>query len=113
LYFEYEGPVFNMAVKQFEKAAEMLCLDDNVMERIKYPARSFMVSIPVQMDSGKTEVFSGYRVQHNRTMGPTKGGIRYHQDVTLGEVAAMAMWTVLEMRHYRASFWRRKGRSEV
>ncbi len=92
LYFEYEGPVFNMAVKQFEKAAEMLCLDDNVMERIKYPARSFMVSIPVQMDSGKTEVFSGYRVQHNRTMGPTKGGIRYHQDVTLGEVAAMAMW---------------------
>ncbi|RMF97847.1 MAG: Glu/Leu/Phe/Val dehydrogenase [Candidatus Schekmanbacteria bacterium] len=81
-----------MAVKQYERVASMLEIDENVLERIKYPSRSFVVSIPVRMDNGKTEVFCGYRVQHNRTMGPTKGGIRYHEDVTLGEVAAMAMW---------------------
>ncbi|HUA67523.1 MAG TPA: Glu/Leu/Phe/Val dehydrogenase, partial [Candidatus Saccharimonadales bacterium] len=61
-------------------------------ERLKFPKRSMTVSLPVRMDDGSTKVFTGYRVQHHLTLGPTKGGLRYHPDVALGEVAALAMW---------------------
>ena len=61
-------------------------------DRLKFPKRSLVVSLPIHMDDGSTKVFSGYRVQHHLTLGPTKGGLRYHPDVTLGEVAALAMW---------------------
>ena len=67
-------------------------LDRNLRERLKLPQRSLIVSLPVRMDDGRVEVYTGYRVQHDSARGPTKGGIRYHPDVNLGEVAALAMW---------------------
>ncbi|MEC4669103.1 MAG: Glu/Leu/Phe/Val dehydrogenase dimerization domain-containing protein, partial [Nitrospirota bacterium] len=83
---------FRLAVAQFDRAAEMMNLDPNLRHRLKLPERSLMVSIPVRMDDGTVEVFTGYRVQHDSSRGPSKGGIRYHPGVNLGEVAALAMW---------------------
>lgn len=84
--------VFRMASTQFERAADYLDLDQSVRERCKWPKRLITVTVPIQRDCGKTEVFFGYRVQHHLSRGPVKGGLRYHPDVTLGEVAALAMW---------------------
>src|SRR5690349_8628900 len=88
----YQSPVFDQACKQFDAAADILGLDASVRERTKRPRRCVVVSMPVRMDDGRVEIFEGYRVQHNLSTGPAKGGIRFHQDVTLGEVAALAMW---------------------
>lgn len=85
-------PTFRLAVSQFDQAAEAMQLDPNLRERLKLPQRSLVVSLPVRMDDGRVEVFTGYRVQHDSSRGPSKGGIRYHPDVNLGEVAALAMW---------------------
>lgn len=89
---EYDTPTFRLAVSQFDQAAEAMHLDDNLRERLKQPQRSLVVSIPVRMDDDRVEVFTGYRVQHDSSRGPSKGGVRYHPDVNLGEVAALAMW---------------------
>jgi glutamate dehydrogenase (NAD(P)+) len=85
-------PTFRLAVSQFDQAAKAMQLDPNLHERLKLPQRSLVVSLPIRMDDGRVEVFTGYRVQHDSSRGPSKGGIRYHPDVTLGEVAALAMW---------------------
>ncbi len=89
---ELDTPTFRLAVAQFDQAAEAMGLDDNLRERLKLPQRSLVVSVPVRMDDGQVEVFTGYRVQHDSSRGPSKGGIRYHPNVNLGEVAALAMW---------------------
>src|SRR5512143_246924 len=89
---ELNTATFRLAVAQFDQAAEAMNLDPNLRERLKLPQRSLIVSIPVRMDDGRVEVFTGYRVQHDSSRGPSKGGIRYHLDVNLGEVAALAMW---------------------
>ena len=89
---EFDTPTFRLAVAQFNEAAETMHLDQNLRERLKLPQRSLIVSIPVRMDDGHVEVFTGYRVQHDSARGPSKGGIRYHPQVNLGEVAALAMW---------------------
>ncbi|HSB45876.1 MAG TPA: Glu/Leu/Phe/Val dehydrogenase [Nitrospira sp.] len=89
---ELNTATFRLAVAQFDQAAEAMNLDPNLRERLKFPQRSLIVSIPVRMDDGRVEVFTGYRVQHDSSRGPSKGGIRYHPDVNLGEVAALAMW---------------------
>jgi glutamate dehydrogenase (NAD(P)+) len=89
---ELDTPTFRLAVAQFDRAAEAMNLDKNLRERLKLPQRSLVVSLPVRMDDGRVEVFTGYRVQHDSSRGPSKGGIRYHPDVNLGEVAALAMW---------------------
>src|SRR4026208_852703 len=89
---ELDTPPFRLAVAQFDQAAEAMELDQNLRERLKLPQRSLIVSLPVKMDDGRVEVYTGYRVQHDSSRGPTKGGIRYHPDVNLGEVAALAMW---------------------
>ena len=81
-----------MACQQFDLVADYLQIPEAERDRLKYPKRSMTVALPVRRDDGSTEVFSGYRVQHHLTLGPTKGGLRYHPDVTLGEVAALAMW---------------------
>ncbi|MBI2360061.1 MAG: Glu/Leu/Phe/Val dehydrogenase [Deltaproteobacteria bacterium] len=81
-----------MAVQQFDIAAEKLKLDKNVAGRLRRPDRALIVSVPTRMDDGRVHVFTGYRVQHNDVLGPFKGGIRYHPDVNLGEVSALAMW---------------------
>lgn len=89
---ELDTPTFRLAVAQFDQAAESMDLNLNLRERLKLPQRSMVVSLPIQLDSGRVEVFTGYRVQHDSSRGPCKGGIRYHPEVSLGEVAALAMW---------------------
>ena len=88
----YDHPSFKMACQQFDLVADHLQMDQSERDRIKYPKRSLTVALPIHCDDGSTRVFTGYRVQHHLTLGPTKGGLRYHPDVTLGEVAALAMW---------------------
>lgn len=89
---EWRSPASEMAVQQFEIAAEKLNLDGNLAARLKRPDRALIVSVPTRMDDGSVHVFTGYRVQHNDVLGPFKGGIRYHPAVNLGEVSALAMW---------------------
>jgi len=89
---EWRSPANEMAVRQFEIAAAKLNLDQNVAVRLQRPDRALIVSVPVRMDDGNVRVFTGYRVQHNDVLGPFKGGIRYHPEVNLGEVSALAMW---------------------
>jgi glutamate dehydrogenase (NAD(P)+) len=91
-YQELDTPTFRLAVAQFEEAAQRLGLDGNIRERLKLPQRALIVSVPVRMDDGNVKVFLGYRVQHDMALGPSKGGVRFHPDVNLGEVAALAMW---------------------
>ena len=81
-----------VAQHQFDLAAEMLDLDPGLRSVLREPRRELTVHFPVHMDDGSVQVFTGYRVQHNLGRGPAKGGIRYHQDVTLDEVKALAMW---------------------
>ncbi len=88
----YSSDVFNMACRQFDKAADAISLPEAIRDRVKYPRRAIAVSLPIRRDDGSITVFEGYRVQHNLTTGPAKGGVRFHQHVTLGEVAALAMW---------------------
>jgi glutamate dehydrogenase (NAD(P)+) len=88
----YDSEVFRMACKQFDSAADAINLPDTIRDRTKYPRRCLAVSIPVQRDDGSITIFEGYRVQHSLSTGPAKGGIRFHEHVTLGEVAALSMW---------------------
>jgi glutamate dehydrogenase (NAD(P)+) len=88
----YEHPTFRMASQQFDHVADYLEIPEAERDRLKYPKRGIVVAVPIRRDDGSTQVFQGYRVQHHLTLGPTKGGLRYHPDVTLGEVAALAMW---------------------
>jgi glutamate dehydrogenase (NAD(P)+) len=84
--------IWAVAQQQFDAAAEKLDLDDGLRRVLRVPKRELTVNFPVTMDDGRVEVFTGYRVQHNLSRGPAKGGIRYHQDVTLDEVRALSMW---------------------
>jgi glutamate dehydrogenase (NAD(P)+) len=79
------------ALQQLDAVAERIKLDPGIHKRLRQPQRALIVSVPTAMDDGRLEVFTGYRVQHDLTMGPTKGGIRYHPDVNLEEVTALAM----------------------
>ncbi len=88
----YESPVFNQACRQFDRAADLLGIPQSERERTKFPKRSLAVTCPVRMDNGEVRLFEGFRVQHHLTLGPTKGGVRFHPDVTIGEIAALAMW---------------------
>ncbi len=86
-----EDPWLN-AQRQFDAAAQILNLDQGVRAILREPQRQLIVNFPVKMDDGSVRVFEGYRVQHNLVRGPAKGGIRYHSQVTLSEVKALAMW---------------------
>jgi glutamate dehydrogenase (NAD(P)+) len=88
----YSDPTFQMACDQFQLIAEYLQIPSDLRDRLMYPKRSIVVTVPVRMDDGSTQVFQGYRVQHTLSMGPTKGGTRFATTVTIGEVAALAMW---------------------
>jgi glutamate dehydrogenase (NAD(P)+) len=83
---------FEIAVKQFQIAAEHLGLDPGLRKILSAPKRALIVAVPVRMDDGRIEVFEGYRVQHSVARGPAKGGVRYHPAVTLDEVKALASW---------------------
>jgi len=88
---EFESEMHRTAVAQLDQVAERLHLDHDIHIRLRYPRRALVVSIPVRMDDGRTEVFMGYRVHHNTALGPTKGGLRYDAEVNMGEVTALAM----------------------
>ena len=88
----YESDVFRQACRQFDQAADAISLPEAIRDRTKYPRRCLAVALPVKHDNGLVVVYEGYRVQHQLSTGPAKGGIRFHQDVTIGEVAALAMW---------------------
>src|SRR5215212_3721375 len=89
---EEELNPFTISKQQFDRAADYLDLDDSMRRVLKHAKRQLIVSIPVKMDNGEVQVFEGYRVQHNIARGPAKGGIRYHPQVTLDEVKALASW---------------------
>jgi glutamate dehydrogenase (NAD(P)+) len=86
------GSIFNAMLQEFDGAARLLGLDPGIWKILTSPKRQITVSCPIQMDNGEIEVFTGYRVQYNITLGPAKGGIRYHPDVSLDEVTALAAW---------------------
>ncbi len=89
---EWDTPLFRTAVTQYEQALPYAEISEAVAERLRYPERAVMLSVPMRMDDERRVVFAGYRVQHSSVLGPTKGGIRYDQEVTLGECAALAVW---------------------
>jgi glutamate dehydrogenase (NAD(P)+) len=86
------GSIFKAMLQEFDEAARLLQLDPGIWRILTHPKRQIVVSCPVQMDNGEIEVFTGYRVQYNVSLGPAKGGIRYHPDVSLDEVTALAAW---------------------
>jgi len=88
---EFESDLLRTVRSQLDAVAARLSLEPSIHERLRYPRRALVVSIPTQMDDGRTEVFIGYRVHHNTVLGPTKGGVRFHSEVTLDEVTALAM----------------------
>jgi glutamate dehydrogenase (NAD(P)+) len=107
--FEWDTPLYRMAVAQFDQAVPVAGIPEDIAERLRFPERSTIVSIPVRMDDGRRVVFAGYRVQHSSILGPTKGGIRYDEDVTLGECAALAMWMTWKCSLLRLPYGGAKG----
>src|SRR3954469_3846561 len=89
---ESGGKIFDAMLQEFDGAARILGLDPGIWKVLTHPKRQITVSCPVQMDNGEIEVFTGYRVQYNISLGPGKGGIRYHPGVTLDEMTALAAW---------------------
>jgi glutamate dehydrogenase (NAD(P)+) len=88
----YSDPTFHLACDQFKLIADYINIPADLRDRLMFPKRSITVAVPVKMDDGSVRVFEGYRVQHHLSMGPTKGGTRFAPSVTIGEVAALAMW---------------------
>lgn len=88
---ECETEHFLMAQRGLDEIALEMGLDPELHERLRYPKRALIVTVPVRMDDGKVKTFTGYRVHHDTTLGPAKGGIRFHPEVSLGEVSALAM----------------------
>jgi len=86
-----DSPFYKQALGQLDSVKEYVPVDAGVIERLRFPKRCIIVTIPVKMDDGRTEIFQGYRVQHSLTAGPGKGGVRYNPNVDLSEVAALAM----------------------
>ncbi len=101
--------VYKTALGKFEKAANIVNLDENIREILKHPRRQFIVEFPVKMDDGKVKVFKGYRVQHCLALGPAKGGVRYHPSVTLDEVKSLAFWMTFKCAVMSLPFGGAKG----
>lgn len=99
----------DVAMKQVDIAAKHLKMDPGISEKIKQTKRELIVHFPVKMDNGSVKIFTGYRVQHNVTRGPGKGGIRYHPDVDLDEVRALAMWMTWKAAVVNIPFGGAKG----
>ena len=106
---EWDTPLFRTAVAQYEDALSRADVDEAASERLRYPERAVMVSVPVHMDDGSWTVFPAYRVQHSSVLGPTKGGIRYDPHVSLGECAALAMWMTWKCALLRLPYGGSKG----
>ena len=108
-----ERDLFDIAVEQFQIAADVLDLRDDLRRVLAVCQRELTVNFPVEMDDGSVQVFTGYRVQHNSGPGPTKGGIRYHQSVHLSEVKALAMWMTWKCAVMGLPFGGAKGGVQV
>jgi glutamate dehydrogenase (NAD(P)+) len=90
---EWDTPMYRLAVAQLDRAANLMQLDDNIWERLRTPQRALVVSFPFRRDNYSTvDTVFGYRVQHLLSMGPTKGGTRFDEDLDLGEITALAIW---------------------
>ena len=101
--------LFAEAIRRLDLAAAHTNIDPEALEKLKYPKAILEVSIPVRMDDGRQEIFTGYRVQHDDTRGPAKGGIRYHPQVNLSEVKALAFWMTLKCAAVGIPFGGGKG----
>ena len=108
-HLEWDTPLYRMAVAQFDQAVPVADIPEDIAERLRFPERSIIVSVPVRMDDGRRVVFPGYRVQHSSITGPTKGGIRYDLGVSLGECAALAMWMTWKCALLRLPYGGAKG----
>jgi glutamate dehydrogenase (NAD(P)+) len=106
---EWDTPLFAMAIAQFEQGLEHADVVADVAERLRYPERAVMMSVPVRRDDGSLSVLPGYRVQHSTVLGPTKGGLRYDPHVSLGECAALAMWMTWKCALLRLPYGGAKG----
>jgi len=106
---EWRSKLWSTAQEQFERAADRLALDPELRARLLEPRRSLTVNFPVRRDDGSVETFTGYRVQHTLTMGPTKGGVRYAPAVSLGECAALALWMTFKCALLELPFGGAKG----
>jgi glutamate dehydrogenase (NAD(P)+) len=106
---EWDTPLYRTAVAQFGQAVPHANIHPDVAERLRYPERAFIVSCPVRLDDGRRVVFPGYRVQHSSVLGPTKGGIRYDSEVSLGECAALAVWMTWKCALLRLPYGGAKG----
>src|SRR3954462_5667074 len=103
------GAIFGAMLEEFNVAARIVNLEPGIWNILTHPKRQVTVSCPVQMDNGEIEVFTGYRVQYNITLGPAKGGIRYHPGVSLDEVTALAAWMTWKCAVAAIQFGRGKG----
>src|SRR5262245_3883985 len=108
-HLEFDTPLYRTAIAQFDQAVPYATVDPGVAERLRHPERSILVSCPIRLDDGSRVVFPGYRVQHSSVMGPTKGGIRYDAEVTLGECAALAVWMTWKCALLRLPYGGAKG----
>jgi glutamate dehydrogenase (NAD(P)+) len=106
---EWDSPLFRMAIAQFEQGLEHADVEEDVAERLRYPERAVMMSVPVRRDDGSLQVLPGYRVQHSTVLGPTKGGLRYDPHVSLGECTALAMWMTWKCALLRIPYGGAKG----
>jgi glutamate dehydrogenase (NAD(P)+) len=106
---EWDAPLFHQARVQFEQALPHTEISEAAAERLRYPERAFLVSVPVRMDDGSVRMFPGYRVQHSSVIGPTKGGLRYDPEVTMGECAALAVWMTWKCALLRLPYGGAKG----
>ena len=108
-----QDDLFEVAVRQFNIAADVIGLEDSIRAVLSHCQRELTVNFPVEMDDGSVQIFTGYRVQHNAGPGPTKGGIRYHQNVTRNEVKALAMWMTWKCAVVGLPFGGAKGGVQV
>ena len=106
---EWDTPLFQQARTQLENALDNADVSEMVAERLRYPERALIVSVPVKMDDGSFRSFPAYRVQHSSVLGPTKGGVRYDEAVDLGECAALAMWMTWKCALLRLPYGGAKG----
>jgi glutamate dehydrogenase (NAD(P)+) len=106
---EWDTPLFRMARAQYEQALPYAGVSEMVAERLSFPERAVMVSVPLRRDDGSVEIFPGYRVQHSTVLGPTKGGLRYDPEVSLGECAALATWMTWKCALLRLPYGGAKG----
>jgi glutamate dehydrogenase (NAD(P)+) len=106
---EWDTPLFRTAQRQFEQAIPYAEVNESIVERLRYPERAVVVTVPIRRDAGHVGVFPAYRVQHSSVLGPTKGGIRYDPHVTLGECAALAVWMTWKCALLRLPYGGAKG----